>query len=273
MWMVLDAAGIRAWIDHRRGQWLLVVPEEALPRALQELDDYQREILTEPHRKERPVSPLAGGGIGVVAYTVVLIGAAGLASRYAFGADWFEAGRAQAGLIVEGEWWRVFTALTLHVDAGHLVANLVFGSVFGFLAAQVLGGGAAWFVILLGGGLGNAVNAGLQPPQHAAVGASTAVFAALGVLVAVSLYHRRNLPGGVVRRWSPLVGGLVLLAYMGMSGERTDVLAHVTGLLAGLVLGAACALLPIAWLDRRPVQIGAAILTVLLLVLSWMFAV
>jgi membrane associated rhomboid family serine protease len=273
MWMVLDAAGIRAGIDHRRGQWLLVVPEEALPRALQELDDYQSEVLTDPHRKERPVSPLAGGAVGVVAYTVVLIGAAGLASRYAFGADWFEAGRAQAGLIVEGEWWRVFTALTLHVDAGHLVANLAFGAVFGFLAAQVLGGGAAWLVILLGGGLGNAVNAFLQPPQHAAVGASTAVFAALGVLVAVSLYHRRNLPGGVVRRWSPLVGGLVLLAYMGMSGERTDVLAHVTGLSAGLVLGAACALLPIAWLERRSVQLGASILTVLLLVLSWMFAV
>lgn len=195
MWMVLDAAGIRAEIDRRRGVWLLLVPEEDLAAASGELDDYLEETLREPRPQPVPVKPQPGGTMGVLLYVMVLVGTAGLAGRFAFGADWFEVGRLQSAAVVEGQWWRAFTALTLHVDPAHLVANLAFGAVFGFLAAQGLGGGVAWLSILLAGGMGNLANAWLQPPQHNAIGASTAVFGALGVLVALSLYHWRNRSG------------------------------------------------------------------------------
>jgi len=270
--MVLDAAGIRAEIDHRRGNWLVFVPENDRPAALRELDDYLEETLRERPQVAPPANPQPGGGMGALIYVMALVGVAGLAGRYAFGADWFEVGRLQSGAVVEGQWWRAFTALTLHVDPAHLVSNLAFGAVFGFLAAQGLGGGVAWLSILLAGGLGNIANAYLQPPRHSAVGASTAVFAALGILVALSLYHWRNRSGGVVRRWSPLIGGIMLLAYTGMGGERTDVLAHVTGLLAGLAVGAGVGRLPVDFLERRSNQLGAALLTGLLLVLSWAIA-
>ena len=36
-----------------------------------------------------------------------------------------------------GEGWRAITALTLHVDLDHLVSNLVFGGLFGILAARL----------------------------------------------------------------------------------------------------------------------------------------
>ena len=178
----------------------------------------------------------------------------------------------QSWAVVEGQWWRVFTALTLHADAAHLVANLAFGAVFGLLAAQALGGGVAWLGIVLAGGAGNLANAFLQPPQHSAIGASTAVFGALGILVALALYHWRSRSGGPVRRWSPLIGGLMLLAYTGMGGERTDILAHVTGLLAGLAVGAAAGRIPIDALEKRSNQLVAALVTGLVLVLSWAIA-
>jgi len=267
LWAVLDAAGIPAEIEDRSGSCLLVVSKEDLSRAVQELDDYRREGLQE--QPERSPAPLPGGWIGILAYSAVLVTVAGLAGRHAFGADWFDTGRAQAGLLVDGQWWRALTALTLHVDTRHLMGNLVFGSVLGLLAAQGLGGGVAWLAILAGGALGNAANALLQDSQHSAVGASTAVFAALGLLIALALYHRRGLPGRGLRRWSPLVAGVLLLAWTGMGGERTDVLSHVMGLLAGLLMGSVVGLVPHAVLERRSVQAGVSGLTALILMLAW----
>jgi membrane associated rhomboid family serine protease len=206
---------------------------------------------------------------GVVAYIAVLLVVARFAHLRSFGVDWLSAGSMQAGLVVEGQWWRVFTALTLHLDAAHLLANVAFGSVLGIFAAQALGGGVAWLGIVLAGGLGNGLNALVQRPEHSAVGASTAVFAALGIMVAHALVDRRRSPGGWARRWSPLTGGLLLLAFVGMGGARTDVMAHVTGLLGGLLVGFAGSRIPIEFLRRREVQSGAAISVGLILVFGW----
>jgi rhomboid protease GluP len=146
-------------------------------------------------------------------------------------------GSAQADLIRDGAWWRTVTALTLHVDHGHLLGNLVAGVVFGLLVAQLLGSGLAWLAILLAGALGNAVNAALQAPDHTAVGAPTAVFGALGVVSGYTR-QRRTIPWrGGLRRWAPLSAGILLLVYPGFGGERTDVGAHVAGFAVGAVLG------------------------------------
>ena len=207
-----------------------------------------------------------------MAYAAVLLAVAFFSHQRLFGVDWLSAGRMQAGMVIEGEWWRIFTALTLHLDAAHLLSNVVFGSVLGALAAQALGGGVSWLGIVLAGGLGNGLNAVVQNPRHSAIGASTAVFAALGIMVAHALYYRRRLPGGRARRWSPLIGGLLLLAFVGMGGARTDVMAHVTGLFCGLLVGFVGSRLSPDLLARREVQIGAAIAVVLILVSGWWVA-
>ena len=77
--------------------------------------------------------------------------------------------------------WRLTTALTLHADLGHIVANSVFGGLFGLLGRPHLGTGVAWFCIVLGGTLGNALNALARPDEFASIGASTATFAAVGL--------------------------------------------------------------------------------------------
>jgi len=270
LWAVLDAASIGARIHERFGACSLVVRDVDLPRAVMELDDYRLENATQ--QPDQDVALLGGGWIGILAYAVALVTAAGLADRNALGSDWFEAGRAQAGLMLDGQWWRAVTALTLHVDTQHLMGNLLFGSVLGFLAAQGLGGGVAWLAIVVAGAIGNAANAWLQDPRHSAVGASTAVFGALGVIVVLALYRRRRGIVGVVRRWSPLIAGVLLLAWTGIGGERTDVLAHVMGLLAGLLVGAGCGLVPAAVFQRRAVQLAAALLAATILVVAWMAA-
>ena len=94
----------------------------------------------------------------------------------------------------------------------------------------------------------------------------------LGVLVALALRYRRSEASGPFRRWSPLVAGVLLLAWTGIGGERTDVTAHVTGLAAGVLVGAAWGFIPTTVLEKRWVQAMAALLALLMVALAWTLA-
>ncbi|MDH3626729.1 MAG: rhomboid family intramembrane serine protease [Acidobacteriota bacterium] len=212
--------------------------------------------------------PLPGGWIGVLAYSAFLVAVAYLAERHALGADWFDRGRTQAGSMLSGEGWRAVTALTLHIDARHLLGNVLFGSILGLLATQALGVGVTWLAILVGGILGNIANALLQPATHSSVGASTAVFAALGLLVTLALLHARHRRIGAWKL-GPLVAGALLLAWTGMGGERTDVLAHVMGLVSGLVVGVGCGFIPREQLENTALQLVALGLAAGILIVAW----
>jgi membrane associated rhomboid family serine protease len=175
---------------------------------------------------------------GVFLYVTVLLLVDFFQKTRWLGLDWLGAGKMDAGLVRQGEWWRCITALTLHADLSHLVGNVVFGALFGLLASQRLGMGLAWFAILVSGMLGNGLNAFVQVPKHTAIGASTAVFAALGILAGSAWTDRRHhTHRSWIIRWAPMVSGIVLLAFLGTGGERTDITAHLTGFLSGGLFG------------------------------------
>ena len=267
--LVLDAAGISAETVFRDGGWRLIVHRSDLATATAELEAYWRE---NPRRSESrgPAVPVYGGAaVAIFAYAGVLILVAILTAQSAYGLDWLSAGRTQAGRVMAGEWWRIVTALTLHLDAGHLLANLTFGVAFGYLAGRILGGGVAWLTILIAGALGNLLNAMVQPAPHSSIGASTAVFATLGVMVSHALRPWTPVPERLLKRWSPLIGGVVLFSFTGMGGERTDVVAHVTGFFAGLVIGGVACRLPPPWLASHGVQQGAGIAAVAIVTSAW----
>ena len=70
-----------------------------------------------------------------------------------------------------------------------------------------MGAGTAWLLTVTGGALANLLEGLLGPPDHRSVGASTAVFAALGAMSAFSWRERLHLPQRWARRWGPLVAG------------------------------------------------------------------
>lgn len=267
--LVLDAMGIFAETVHGDDGWTLVVKQDDRAAAAAEIEAYRRENAagaTSP----RIAEPVLGGAVVAVAlYTGIISLLSILTVRQGFGLDWLSAGRMQAGKVMAGEVWRTATALTLHLDAEHLFANLLFGSVFGFLAGRLLGGGVAWLAILIAGALGNFMNATVQPPNHSSIGASTAVFAALGMIVSHALRPRGEVATTPLRRWSPLIGGVLLLAFMGVGGERTDVLAHVTGFMAGLLVGWAGCRLPHRWLASGWTQWAAGIGALAIVIAAW----
>lgn len=149
--------------------------------------------------------------------------------------DWIEIGNAHAGQILQGQWWRTATALTLHADGLHLMSNLTIGGFFVVYLCRDLGSGLAWTLLLASGMLGNLANAEIQLPSHSSVGASTAVFAAVASLGAISVMRYRH---HLRRRWPlPVAAALSLLVLLGTEGKQTDLGAHLFGFVFGFLLG------------------------------------
>ena len=225
----------------------LLVPAEDAEAARWHLQAYEHENAPRRRVAARPRAMWEGWPAGV-GYALVVLLFFGAERRDLWSVDWLAAGASRGGLLEHGELWRAVTALTLHVDHGHLLGNLLAGIGFGTLAAQLLGQGLAWLAILLAGTLGNLVAASLRASDYTAVGASTAIFGALGI---VSGYTRRrrwierhlNL-----RRLAPIGAGILLLVHLGFGGDRTDVGAHVLGFLIGAGLGWALA----RWPEHAP---------------------
>ena len=232
--LVLAALDIDHWLKEEEN-YRLLVPAREEEHAHRELAEYDAEAEEWP--PVEPLVPQVGGAGFLPGYWCALLTFYAFDSYRVFGLDWLEAGRAHARLIVEGEWWRTVTALTLHADGSHLLNNLVFGSLFGVLLAQEMGVGWASVGLVLSGALGNGLNAWFHPPEHASIGASTGVFGAVGMLMVLQSKRPVAVRRSRLRRWAPPVIGTVFLGLLGTSGERTDVMAHLTGVAAGMTMG------------------------------------
>ncbi len=269
--LVLKAMGVEHRVIEQPDGCHLLVPAADAPAALEQLRLYQRE---NPQRSSVtwPIHPASRGVAGALLYALALALAYVVQARYALGIDWTSAGALIAGPVQAGAWWRGVTALTLHADMAHVIGNMLFGGFFGYLAGQYLGSGIAWLAILATGTAGNVLNAWLQSAGHRSIGASTAVFAALGVVAACVWGTSRRFNLSWARRWAPAVGAIALLAYTGTGDENTDIVAHLAGFVAGGLGGLLLYRLPgIAGVQPRAQALAAA-LTVAVIALSWLRA-
>jgi membrane associated rhomboid family serine protease len=267
--LVLASAGVSSRIESTRGTWELWVAEEDVARAREQLDAYDRENVVRPVKPAPPVAEY-GPSYGGYVVAAALLAFFGLTGPFAAGNAWHAAGAADSAAVLGGEPWRVVTALTLHSDAAHVLANAVSAAVFVTLVFRGLGPGVGGALVLVSGAAGNLLNAWLQDAGHVSVGASTALFGAIGILCGLQFARIRFIRLRRRGAWLPLAAGLGLLAMLGTAGERTDVSAHALGLLCGLPLGALASLLPrpAAW----PVQLALALASLAVLRWAWALA-
>ena len=265
--LVLRAVGISCDVLPQEDEFALLVHARDADRAQKQLELYLHENRVSSPQFD-PRLRVSDGLKCACLYGVTILLLDRLQQHQAFSLRWWEAGKSHAGLIQQGEWWRTLTALSLHADPIHLMGNLVFGVLFAFLAGQRLGWGLAWSGMLLGGALGNALNAFIQAPGHMSVGASTAVFATLGILASYIWKQRQDR----INRWVPLGSGIALLAFVGMGGERTDIFAHFAGFASGCLLGTFFGFLGnrLEFLVRYQLALGLAAVT--LFVVAWFLA-
>lgn len=266
---VLGAADIPYQLERREhGNWRVLIDAEHAARARQQISEFEDEArwwppptpTVEPWTEELAASSLLAALALLVFFAVT--GAATAAS------PWFANGAADATRIVAGQWWRAVTAITLHGDMGHVLGNAFCCYLLGAVVCRRVGQGSGWLFILLTGIAGNLITAFGYRQGHLAVGASGAVFGAIGMLAALrAMDHiqvgRINFRGIGL----PLLAALALLGLLS-SAPRTDLMAHLFGGLSGLPLG----LLAWRWRDkrdRRGWQTGAGLVAILIVAGCW----
>ncbi|MDH4125059.1 MAG: rhomboid family intramembrane serine protease [Gammaproteobacteria bacterium] len=248
----------------------LLVPAEFSARAMHELTQYDNE--NPPLVEQKPPAIVYQNAIpGLLGYALLICGIAAIVSSAPLAQDWYVAGRVDGALIRAGEWWRTVTALTLHSGLQHLLGNLGFGLFFGLFAGRLLGSGVAWLAIVVAAASGNVLNTLLLESTHRAVGASTAVFAALGLIAGYVWRGKLMRQDRWPYRVGPIVGGFALLMYTGTGTETTDVGAHLMGFLCGLGGGILLAAARNRLLSFR-LQIACGLTAIVLVAAAWIAA-
>jgi membrane associated rhomboid family serine protease len=236
--LVLAAEGIPHRIANDDGRFSLRLAAEDRARAEQALATYARENAPETRPPAEPAAAVdTWAGLWLA---LALIGIYAQTGGWDEASAFFARGANDGRAVLAGEWWRPITALTLHADVSHVFGNAFSCAVFATLLMRRYGAGVGLVLLLLSGTLGNAAAAAWSRAHYHSVGASTALFGAIGILAATELVRRRRLRIRLAQSWLPIAGGLGLLAMLG-TGRGSDLTAHLFGFLSGIATGVGAA--------------------------------
>jgi membrane associated rhomboid family serine protease len=234
------ALGYPYWLVQGGEGYRLLVESKALSAVREELACYDRESIGWP--PEPASEPVPGRR---AEFATPLLWAAAVYAVYVCQGQWpgrlEGAGALDAGAVFgRGEWWRIATALFLHADFGHLVSNEISG-LFTFSAVvSTMGRRRGWLLLALASVTGNlAIVAVHHAVPYSSIGASTAIFAGLGLMSgrAIRMILRAPQPHPWRSVLVPLAAGATLLGLFGAGGVEVDVGAHLTGFSAGVLWG------------------------------------
>lgn len=187
---------------------------------------------------------------------------------------WFSYGAVDSARILnDGEYFRLMTGLTLHADLVHLLGNCFLGAFLLHFYFLLIGNGIGIFALLTTSCLANYINVLAHGPGHHSVGFSTALFAVIGMLCALNYRHYRL--SRPERLLLPLMAGAAMLAMLGSGNEagRTDLGAHLFGLLVGLGAGTFLGLEKIYSLRHNTcLQVILFVLSLTSVVICWVIA-
>ena len=263
--LALTSQGIESAIVHEPDGWALALDSRDYDRATAVIKQYVAE-----NRGWKWQHALPGSGLwfhwGSLLWALA-IGAVYYWSMLLF-PQMKSAGAVDSELIRSGQWWRLFTAVTLHADIGHLMANMTTGiMLIGFAMAR-FGPGPAVLATYCAGVLGNVAGLYLYRVEHRSLGASGMVMAALGILAvqSFSLWHKdRGFRQLLARAFAAAVLILVLIG----TSPDSDIVAHFGGFFAGAVFGYV-----LSWVDPKrlntfAVNFTCICATMLLIAFTW----
>jgi rhomboid protease GluP len=233
--LILASAGISCQVTGEPDNWTVSVQPEDIKKALAEVAEYFQENHEIPDEADgrsgisHNIHAGIGAALGLLAGHICMIHHGGIA----FFAEKYGA---SASAILSGESYRTVTALMIHADSVHLVGNMAALALFFTVVCSVQGVGVGSFCVLASGALGNLATALLYQSAHLSIGASTAVFGAVGILIIHQTFAGFRNARHRIRVWLPLGGGLCLLGLFS-EGAHTDIIAHLFGLGCGIAIG------------------------------------
>lgn len=248
--------------------WRLVIERRDLARAQEAIDRYCAENKGWTLRQRLPWSGLLfhwGALFWALSMVLFFCGV-----QWA-GPAWTKVGIVDSEAVRVGAWWRLFTAVTLHQDVGHLMANATIGFILLGLAMARFGAGWALLATYLAGAAGNFLAFLLDPMTHRSLGASGMVMGALGLVAVQSAGVWRDQRNARRLFATGVFAGILLFILLG-TDPRSDVLAHAGGFIGGVLLGAILLRVPDRWQQSGKAN-GAAVLGTAALVLwTWHLA-
>src|SRR5215831_861690 len=203
--LVLVSQGIETVIERTETGWELLVSVHEYEHALAVIQLYRHENRHWPWQQR-----LFKGGLlfdwSSFSWVILLLFFAWFDSRY----DLKSKGDLSIAAVLHGQWWRIFTAILLHADWGHLAGNatvgcLLLGSVLGRF-----GTGAGLLCSYLAGAIANALECVLMESPRHSLGASGMVMGSLGILATQSFYLWRIKPYGRRYLLTSVAAGLML---------------------------------------------------------------
>ncbi|MBI5331480.1 MAG: rhomboid family intramembrane serine protease [Betaproteobacteria bacterium] len=138
---------------------------------------------------------------------------------------------------LDGEPWRLFTAMFLHGGLLHLLVNLYTLYDLGRLAEKLFGR-LGFLALYLLAGLAGGIASVWWNPWVNSVGASGAIFGVMGGLLVYLLDQRNGVPASVMKPHA--ISILAMTGYTvayGLTHDHIDNAAHIGGFLAGMVCG------------------------------------
>jgi membrane associated rhomboid family serine protease len=147
----------------------------------------------------------------------------------------FDMGAMQPIAVADGQFWRLFTAMFLHVGLLHIALNAYFFWLFGRMVEASFG--KTWMVLIyvVAGFLASVASYAFGPVTTLAVGASGAISGVFGAFIAYNYRRRQHAMNAANLRMALTV--IVLNAVIAIGYSPIDWRAHVGGLVAGFALG------------------------------------
>jgi rhomboid protease GluP len=264
--LVLVSQGVETTIQApgEGNGWELVIPSKDSERAFQSLRQYRIENRNWPWRQPLPGRQLHfdWGCIVWAAVMALFYWLSNVSPRI------LDGGIMDSAKVVSGQWWRVFTAMSLHADLGHLATNLSIGIVLLGLAMGRYGTGTGLFAAYLAGAAGNLLSLLVNIRPFRGLGASGMIMGALGLLAAQSLAYLGQKRPPLKPLLAGVAAGLMLFVLFGLS-PGTDIAAHLGGFISGLVLGGILVLLPADFLENPKTNLAGGALLAGMMLLTW----
>jgi rhomboid protease GluP len=266
--LVLASQGIEAILHQSDDGWELIVSAPDYERAQAHLRQYQAE--NRGWRWQQPL-PATGlffhwGSAGWVAAMVAI---------YYWSTAPFPAARRcgmmDGGAVGAGQWWRLFTAVSLHENLPHLMANATTGFILLGLAMARYGAGVGLLAAFLAGAAGNVAGWAFYPHPYQSLGASGMVMGALGLITVQSFAFWRAYRSGARFFLRAVAAGVLILVLLGFS-PQADVVAHVGGFICGALFGCVLGHCRPEMLQRRPANLAGIAVLAGLLVATWRLA-
>ncbi len=207
-------------------------------------------------------------GLPPVTLTIMAANALVYVAMGVSGASWTDPSIADAvkwgadfgPLTLSSDWWRLFTSTFVHFGIIHIALNMwclwnLGTTLEPFMGRKIFG------VMYVASGIAASLVSVAWDPWRASAGASGAIFGVAGALVSYLALKKTPMDSGLVKRNLKSLG--IFIFYNLLYGVRggVDNSAHLGGLVAGLILGAAIPPMVRASADPQYILVGPSDMT------------